>query len=433
MVAVFDFKVTINDVKQFKPNFVQKIFVHFIRDCGANIEQIHQLPFDICDAVQQYPEEHRDVMRKIALARVVHWLFSTIYDDESFMPADLFDPKQRRTRRFFTLLLDYVYACNEDTELFNSIKEQVTIKHEAKMMQCENIEKFKEKIEQMKMEDAENQIREEQELERIGVVKIRLQGYQETKVDLRSQVEDLKMAISTIVTTIKDAELEVIEGKEKVEKLASLVVQPSEYQEIEEREHKLSSYKNENQGKSEHLTELKQAINVFKMAIQLLNSQLLVLVQETKQEVMKKNECMDDISRQERSLASYLEEAEDKTMQDQHLNELLVSKEGKVSQMHQAWNLKRMSILEEINQHKLILQEMRHNQTEDEIVSQDLEIERLKIIKENQEFNEQIMNMDHFVASGYKKILDAMEKHNSELQVTFADLAQCIEERIRKD
>lgn len=73
-----------------------------------------------------------------------------------------------------------------------------------------------------------------------------------------------------------------------MEKLASQVVLPSEYQEIEEREHKVSSYKNENQGKNEHFTDLKQSLNAFNTAVELLTSQLLVLLQEIKQEIAKK-------------------------------------------------------------------------------------------------------------------------------------------------
>lgn len=41
--TVFDMKVTVQDMKQLKPDFVQKIYLHFIRDLGADLEQINQV------------------------------------------------------------------------------------------------------------------------------------------------------------------------------------------------------------------------------------------------------------------------------------------------------------------------------------------------------------------------------------------------------
>lgn len=41
--TVFDMKVTVQDMKQLKPDFVQKIYLLFIRDFGAGLEQIHQV------------------------------------------------------------------------------------------------------------------------------------------------------------------------------------------------------------------------------------------------------------------------------------------------------------------------------------------------------------------------------------------------------
>ncbi|XP_042874702.1 kinetochore protein Nuf2-A-like isoform X2 [Penaeus japonicus] len=466
--AVFDIKVTGQDMKQLKPDFVQKIYLLFIRDFGASLEQIHQpqylritsstvsahhgyshnsqgggmansylrqpsvigqhsqLPFDVSESVQQYPDMYRSVMRSMALAKVISLFLKIIYNDDSFMPADLFDPKPRRTRRFFSMILEFYYVANENTEQVNAIEEQVTIKREAREKQQENIEKNIAKLRQLKMENAENQIREEQELKRIAEVKEDLQKYQDTKLALKSQLDEVKMIIATLGTTIKDVELEIIEGKERTEKLATQVVQASERQEIEERERKLAVYKNDNENRSRRLAELKQSLQTFTSAYDLVKDQLLGVMQEIQQGVAKQKECLAGLSQKDRAKSLVLEETEDISMKIQQLMEQLASKQEKISQLHLSWKLKKESLQHEVNQRKLTLEEMRRNQTEDEIVLQDMEAEHARLSHEIQQLKEQIADFNHFIASNYQNILQAMEKHNNELQTTLTDLTETI-------
>lgn len=55
-----------------------------------------------------------------------------------------------------------------------------------------------------------------------------------------------------------------------------------------------------------------------------------------------------------------------------------------------------------------VLEEIRRSQTEDEIVAQDMEAERLKKIQDIRDLNEQLTNMSHCIATNYKKIIDAV-------------------------
>ncbi|XP_047481598.1 probable kinetochore protein NUF2 [Penaeus chinensis] len=424
--TVFDMKVTVQDMKQLKPDFVQKIYLLFIRDFGAGLEQIHQLPFDVSDSVQQYPDMYRSIMRTMALAKVINLFLKIMYNDDSFMSADLFDPKPRRTRRFFSLMMEFYYAANESTEQLNAIEEQVAIKREARQKQQENIEKNIAKLRQLKMENAENQIREEQELKRIAEVKEDLQKYQDTKLNLKSQLDEVKMIIATLGTTMKDVELEIIEGKERIEKLASQVVQASERQEIEERERKLAVCKNDNEKKSRRLAELKQSLQTFTSAHDLVKEQLLGVMQEIQQGVTKQKEYLAGLSQKDRSKGLILEETEDISMKIQQLMEQLASKQEKISLLHMSWKLKKESLQHEVNQRKSTLEEMRRNQTEDEIVLQDMEAEHAGISQEIQQLQEQLADFNHFIASHYQNILQAMEKHNSELQTVLTDLTETI-------
>lgn len=50
-----------------------------------------------------------------------------------------------------------------------------------------------------------------QELKRIAEVKEDLQKQQDVKLNLKSQLDEVKMIIATLVTTMKDVELEIIE------------------------------------------------------------------------------------------------------------------------------------------------------------------------------------------------------------------------------
>ncbi|XP_069971226.1 kinetochore protein Nuf2 [Penaeus vannamei] len=424
--TVFDMKVTVQDMKQLKPDFVQKIYLHFIRDLGADLEQINQLPFDVSESVQQYPDMYRLVMRTMALAKVINRFLKMMYNDDSFMSADLFDPKPRRTRRFFSLMMEFYYAANESTEQMNAIEEQVEIKREAREKQKENIEKNIAKLRQLKMENAENQIREEQELKRIAEVKEDLQKQQDVKLNLKSQLDEVKMIIATLVTTMKDVELEIIEGKERIEKLAGQVVQASERQEIEERERKLAIYKNNNESRSRRLAELKQSLQTFPSVYDLVKEQLLGVMQEIQQGVAKQKECLAELSQKDRSKGLVLEETEDIAMKIQQLMEQLASKQEKISQLHLSWKLKKESLQHEVNQRKSTLEEFRRNQTEDEIVLQDLEAEHARMSHETQQLKDQVADFNHFIASNYQNILQAMEKHNSELQTVLTDLTETI-------
>lgn len=51
---------------------------------------------------------------------------------------------------------------------------------------------------------------------------------------------------------------------------------------------------------------------------------------------------------------------------------------------------------------------MRRNQTEDEIVLQDMETEHAGIIHETQQLKEQLADFNHFIASHYQNILQAV-------------------------
>lgn len=53
-----------------------------------------QLPFDVSESVQQYPDMYRSIMRTMALAKVINLFLKIMYNDDSFMSADLFDPSE---------------------------------------------------------------------------------------------------------------------------------------------------------------------------------------------------------------------------------------------------------------------------------------------------------------------------------------------------
>nr|XP_045594162.1 WEB family protein At5g55860-like isoform X1 [Procambarus clarkii]XP_045594163.1 WEB family protein At5g55860-like isoform X1 [Procambarus clarkii] len=405
--ALFEIKVTALDVRQCKPEFVQKIYFHCIRDFGANLELVNQLPFDVCESVQQHADLYRSTMRIVALSKVIKMFFKLLCDDDSFMPADLFDPKPARTKQFFKVLVEFFYSSNEYSESMNRIEEQVSIKRESRDRLLANIEKAKAKIRHLKLENAENQISEEQELERIAEVKAQLQECQNKKLNMKAAMENIKMCISTLTTNIKDAKLEVIENEEKLEKLASQVVQASERQEIEERERKLSFYRSESQARSERLVEMKQVLRTHTAAIETLNNELKVVALELQQEFTKKKEIQAELSELDRSKASLLEAVEDKDAQIQQLLEQLAAREDKVSQMQQSWRLKQEGLLDEINQNKLLLEEVLRNRTEDEIVAQDMEAERVRILQETQQLHEELANITNFIAKSYKSIMAA--------------------------
>ncbi|XP_042235223.1 uncharacterized protein alr4393-like isoform X2 [Homarus americanus] len=371
---------------------------------------------------------YHNAVRTMVLAKVIKLFFEIIYNDDTFLPSDLFDPKPNRTRRFYFLLIEFYYASNEHAERIIEIENTTRIKREAKEKMLENCKQLQVKIGNVKLENAENQIRVEQELERIEEEKNKLQKCQDIRLTLKSQMEALKMDISTLITAKKDAELEVIEGKERTKVLSSQVVQVTEHQEIQERDSKVASHQSVNQEKRERLTELKHLVQTSNATVEVLNNQLLVMLQDIQQEVTKNKEIQTSLSQLDQDKAALLEGTEDNTMQIQHLTEQLASRQGKVSQMRQSWNLKQESIIEDLNQLKLVLEQVRQSRTEEEIVSQEMETERMRIMQDIQQLNGQTANIGRIIAANYKKIIDTIEKHNNDLQVSLADLAQCMEQ-----
>ncbi|XP_066953411.1 kinetochore protein Nuf2-like isoform X2 [Macrobrachium rosenbergii] len=350
------------------------------------------------------------------LAKVISHFLKRIKKDVDFFPGDLFDPNPKRTRKFFSLLIDFYKSSMDNLDSLITIEEKARIKYDAKCELMEDIAKKEEKISQLKHENESIRIREEQMLKRIAEVRGEMHEIQVSKVEIKSKFDQVNVDVASYVSNIKAAELEILEKKERLEILASQVIQASERQEIEERENRLASYRNDNAVRNESLVSLKKVLEVSKSALDLISNELMPILQDIQQEVSNTKECKAAIAKSDRAVRSCLEETEEQELKIQQVKGILTSRQEKISQMQIAWKLKKEVLQGEINQLKEALLEIMRNQTEDEIVSRDLQKERMKIIRESQILKEQIHQFDLFVAKNYKKILQAIEQHNSEIQ-----------------
>ncbi|KAK3857664.1 hypothetical protein Pcinc_036103, partial [Petrolisthes cinctipes] len=117
----YGLRVTLNDIKKCDQDLTQKIYIHFLKDIGASLEQINTLPFEVTESVQQYPDMYRKALRTMNLAKLIKYFLYNIFGDDSFMPADLYDPKPKKTKHFFWLLLEFI---SQPSEQLNEIEDQ---------------------------------------------------------------------------------------------------------------------------------------------------------------------------------------------------------------------------------------------------------------------------------------------------------------------
>ncbi|XP_068206778.1 kinetochore protein Nuf2-like [Palaemon carinicauda] len=412
----FEVRVSAQEMRQLKPEFVQKMYCNFLLDFAASMEQINQLPFDVCDSVRQHPQSYASSGRIMILAKVISHFLKRLNKDVDFFPADLFDPNPKRTRRFFSLLIDFYASSRDNIESLTAIEDKAKIKYDAKCDLMEDSAKKEERLKHLKHENESIRIREEQMMKRIAEVRDDMHETQIAKVDTKSKLDQVKVDIASLTADIKAAELEIMEKKERLEVLASQVIQASERKEIERREAHLASYRSDNAIQNENLASIKQTVDVIKSALELISNELLPILQDIQQEMTGTNECMLAIAKSDRGVRSCLEETEEQDMKIQQVKGILVSRQEKISQLQIAWKLKKDVLQGEINQLKETWNEIWRSQTEDEIVSQDLLKERLKIIQEAKLLKEQIHQFDLFVAKNFQKILQTIEKHNSEIQ-----------------
>jgi len=419
---LFEMRITLADIQSLKAEFVQKIYYHFLKDFCANLENINTLPFDVSESVSQHPELYRDAARIMTLAKVINLFFKIMYNDESFMPADLFSPNPKRTRRFFKMVVNFYYDANNFTEYFTEIEDNLKLKIDGRKKMIESNEKLKAKIGNLRQENSKYQIQEDEMQKRISASQIELSEAHVRKQKFKNQLDELKLDSSKTATAINSTKLHIIEAKERIEVLNGQVVQESEKRDIEERECQLSTYRDNNSQKLSRMDELKKSMRTMNTANNLMKDNLLAIMKEIKEANEKETEYNNLISQMEREKAGNLEEVEDMQMKLLQFEEQLVTRQERISQVNLAWTVKKESLQEEVNQNKLTLEEIRRSQTEDEIVSQDLETERIQIEKETATIQEQIKHFDLFVATKYQNVLKAIEAQHNDLEVVITDL-----------
>ncbi|KAK4303113.1 hypothetical protein Pmani_024856 [Petrolisthes manimaculis] len=420
----FGLRVTLNDIKKCDPDMTQKIYIHFLKDIGASLEQINTLPFEVSESVQQYPDMYRKALRTMNLAKFVKYFLYNIFGDNSFMPADLYDPKPKKTKHFFWMLLEFI---SQPSEQLNEIEDEVSLKRETQGEMWKNISKLKEQLQQQKLEKAELKIKEDEEEKRIAEGSAKLEECQDRKNKLKSEVEQKKLTCASLCTAIKEAEMQVIQAKERVKDLSNQVVQDSERVEIQERESRLAQLRTDLQNKKDYFAQFQQDLAIMEQYRDTVTT-MVATIRDIQQEYNKDKENFATMTQLSQEQGKVQEQLEDKAMQIQQLNHLIESEQAKISQMHHTWSMNKESILEEIKQHKLTLEELRRSKTEFEIAYQDLENEHSHITGENIKVKEEIINIDNFITTCYSKIIHAMEENNQSLQSTLTEVQQTLEQ-----
>ncbi|KAK7070399.1 hypothetical protein SK128_012379 [Halocaridina rubra] len=225
--------------------------------------ETNQLPYNVSDSVRQHPQCFQSIGKMMVLSRILSDFLRRISKESDFMPGDFYDPKPLRTKKFFSMLIEFHdFVCHNSSRLLDIESDAIT-KKETNDRLMEDIAKKMEIIRQLRIKNENIRIQEEEMLKRIAEVKDEILEAQGCKNDLKRQYDDTKIAISACESDIQASELKIVENKEVAEKLASQIIQPIEREELEERENFLARIRTENSEKRKNLAKLKQTLDIF--------------------------------------------------------------------------------------------------------------------------------------------------------------------------
>ncbi|XP_050700258.1 caldesmon-like [Eriocheir sinensis] len=415
-------------------------------------------------------------LRITMMAVDIRKCFKLIFEDDTFRQVDLFNPKPKRSRRFFALIYDFLVFTDSVFKEVEEREEKDMRRVEAKteeLQRCQEeklalkaqldalglslakldiaikdtelrtmevgalaeqrdkmrakLHKMKQQIHERRMENEKNQLAKEEDMRRVEAKTEELQRCQEEKLALKAQLDALGLSLAKLDIAIKDTELRTMEAGSEKQRLEGLVIQASEEQEIKKRDEKLAVLKEDNQKKKDHLAQLQQRASFINTTKEKLDK-LIAMLQEIQQEKSKEKDIQAAIQKRVSQVTELQEEIKDQEQSNLQLTQQLTASETKLQHIHQAWDLKQDSLNKEIKEQKQVLEDLERNQTEQDIVCKEVSDDVADLDGQIRQSMEEIRNTNIMIKNNYKLILDAMEEGNVELMSALTEATKCVEE-----
>ncbi|XP_050712606.1 paramyosin-like [Eriocheir sinensis] len=330
-------------------------------------------------------------LRITMMAVDIRKCFKLIFEDDTFRQVDLFNPKPKRSRRFFALIYDFLVFTDSVFKEVEEREEKVGALAEQRDKMRAKLHKMKQQIHERRMENEKNQLAKEEDMRRAEAKTEELQRCQEEKLALKAQLDALGLSLAKLDIAIKDTELRTMEAGSEKQRLEGLVIQASEEQEIKKRDEKLAVLKEDNQKKKDHLAQLQQRASFINTTKEKLDK-LIAMLQEIQQEKSKENVIADAYIMPKEKKDSSPSQKTKKTKvsppaptptnpprrrsrtknSNLQLTQQLTASETKLQHIHQAWDLKQDSLNKEIKEQKQVLEDLERNQTEQDIVCKEV-------------------------------------------------------------
>ncbi|XP_050700381.1 paramyosin-like [Eriocheir sinensis] len=310
-------------------------------------------------------------LRITMMAVDIRKCFKLIFEDDTFRQVDLFNPKPKRSRRFFALIYDFLVFTDSVFKEVEEREEKVGALAEQRDKMRAKLHKMKQQIHERRMENEKNQLAKEEDMRRVEAKTEELQRCQEEKLALKAQLDALGLSLAKLDIAIKDTELRTMEAGSEKQRLEGLVIQASEEQEIKKRDEKLAVLKEDNQKKKDHLAQLQQRASFINTTKEKLDK-LIAMLQEIQQEKSKEKDIQAAIQKRVSQVTELQEEIKDQEQSNLQLTQQLTASETKLQHIHQAWDLKQDSLNKEIKEQKQVLEDLERNQTEQDIVCKEV-------------------------------------------------------------
>ncbi|KAB7503810.1 hypothetical protein Anas_03318 [Armadillidium nasatum] len=381
---VFEIDISMKDLIDCKPEVIHKIYSMFLRDLGYSVEKFSQIPFSAPNDVHQYPQMYKNVTFPITIAKCVRHFMNMVYDNTEFNMMDAISPEWNRSKKFLVMFIEFYQFVSINLPKYNEVDEE----HEQKKQYVDElndkIKLFKDKIRKRELENVEAEIELEKITKSLTIESEEIENIQENKNRFRGRLEGLKEEIKEVN----------IKHKEKIELLKSQVIDETQYLEIEEGKKKLEMLKEANVQLKTTLKDLKQNLKLLKEYEDMISNIWIPALKEYETEFNKKEEQTTKFEENKKEIAKLMEKYKDLVSTLQALNENVKGQEDDRSQLRQRKDMNINGLKQEIKQLQLTLEDIKKGSEEQVIVAHDLQSE----IKKISEFTERLtQKYDHLL------------------------------------
>jgi len=408
--------VSLQDLKQPQAQLVQKLYFFFLQEFGFS-ESLLLVPFDICDDLEN-SDIYRDMIPVLNLLAACNYFFQR-FDCDGFGIKDLVAPNPKRTQKYLSVLQNFYYFCESQSERVNEVTEKVNSLVAQKKDLDQKIEEFKTKINDKKMKALEDR-EEEEDLQRmINEVNEDLENnllpqreaITEESAGVKKQLADVTARVTVLKENVARVEAEKDRLQGRLDGAAVIEKLTKDLHDVQEELSEKEKRKRECRRNLELLETMKQDY-----------ATLLELAQKIAEEHQKCKELAGKIRSHATAREGLKLQLDDYEAVIREHDQQLVDLAQQVGKMKLQWGRRKRGKEEELAALTSDLEEARRKMGDEEMAGAEL---LTKIQNTETEIKEEEDGMHGemlHVQAEYARLLESIEKFNENLNKDFARL-----------